>query len=498
MKNFKFIILLFSLSLFFCFFCLSFSQAVTHTLEDYGLTEETVKYLSEEEIQSILNSKTPAEILAEKREEIKKNGTEEELNAFDNPKPVNPGPPNGTVNCFDYYQFGSIQTNLIAQGFTFNAGDTINFSGPIINNNGYPIVSGTLYVKIFRQRSTIKEANGPDVVDQFIAVDNIVIPALGKTSASFSWTVPSSTISGRYTIASFFIVDKKFNLLGLSFTDDVIGNTFDFNIKGEKNNVQFDKSNTLINDKPYFFAAYPPRISVSDSVVISAKIDNETNSKETVGITWKLYKWDSINPNNLINTFSELIDIEAKSSKNIQTIISETEEPVYYLVGELTYDGSKSIINIRFIRPEVDKTRLNFPSITSFPIKNGVSNTLFSCLHNSGTSQNVPDGKLILEITDINGKTIEKHVYEGLVTGEMMATKKDFVSKKNLDHFFLTAQLWQSNKLVDESKLEYDCNIINSGLCNKENNFYIWIIVGIILLVLLLVLVVFIIKKRKK
>lgn len=498
MKTFKIFIVLFFAIILASAFGIAFAQTISyltpqeiqnlvkgakHPLADYGLSEESVKYLSAQEIRDILNSKTPAETIAAQREEILKNGTPEQKAALNNPPtPVNAGFLPGTVNCFDYYHFGSVQTNLTAQNFSVKPGDEMTFKGPITNQNDYPIVDGMLYVKIFRTRSLTKEANGPDVVDQFVVADNITIPAKGKIPVSFSWKVPSSSISGEYKVASFFIVAKKFNLLGLSFTDDIVGNTFNFQVNGGMSNVQFDKAGVTINDKSYFFAAYPPRVPSADPAVVLAKINNSTNTNETVDIVWKLYKWDSIDPINLVRTIPAKATIQAKSSAIAQITIPEAEASVYYLVGELTYKDSKSIVGIRFVRPEVDRTRLNFPSITSFPIKSGATSTMFSCLHNSGQSQSVPNGKLTLKLTDSNGKIVNEYTYNGAVTGEMMAVKKDFISKSNLDHFFLTAQLWQADKLVDQSTMEYDCNKIDSKLCNSKNNLGALVALGIIIL----------------
>ena len=483
-------------------FSVAFAQTATqHTLQDYGISAETAKYLSEQEMQNILHSKTPAEV----RADIEKNGTPEQKAALANPQLVNAVLPN-TVNCFDYYHFGSVQTNLTSREYYATSGDEIKFSGPVTNQNDYPIVNGTLYVKIFRTRSTVKENNGPDVVDQFVAVDNLIIPAKSSIPVSFSWKVPESTVSGEYRIASFFITDKKFNLLGLSFTDDVIGNAFNFQVSGKKTNVQFDKAGVTINETPYFFAAYPPRIESKNPAIVSAKIINTTSVEETVNIVWKLYKWDSINPDNFIRTSSQEVTVKANSSAKVGITIPEADAPVYYLVGEMAYKDSKSILGIRFIRPEVDKIRLNFPSITNFPIKQGTTSTMFSCLHNSGTSQSVPNGKLLLKITDTNGKIVNEYTYNGSVTGEMMAVKNDFKSKVSLDHFFLTAQLWQADKLVDQSIIEYDCNKIDAKLCNKKsdwletvkNNFsLLYIVLGIVILLVVVCTIIIFVKKKK-
>ena len=40
--------------------------------------------------------------------------------------------------------------------------------------------------------------------------------------AQFTWQVPAFAETGDYQVATYFLSDKKFNLLGLSFTDDVV------------------------------------------------------------------------------------------------------------------------------------------------------------------------------------------------------------------------------------------------------------------------------------
>lgn len=506
MKTFKLFTLLIFLGLFVFNFGLVFAQTQKHTLQDYGYGEEDAKYFTPEELEELLKSKTPQETqddLTAKAEQILKNGTPEEKAAVEEAirtfSKSNDVLSQEVVNCFDpgFYKFQSVQTDISSSISNFKLGDTINLTGTIRNENDYPIISGTFYIKIFRVTDTEKNPNGVDVIDQFTVVDNIVIPTKSSIPVSFSWKVPNSLISGDYKIVSFFIVDKKYNLLGLSFTNDVIGNTFDFKIIGDKYNVQFDSSGVFINKEKYFFAAYPPRISIEYPATISAKIDNSTKEDQLVDVVWKLYKWDSINTDNFIRTKSEKVVIAANSSKNIEINIQENTEPVYYLIGELKYKDSKSILDIRFVRPEVDKLRINFPSITSFPIKKGEKSTVFSCLYNSGTSFSVPGGKLTITLTDIFGNVIEDYTYQGQVTGSMMAVKDDFISRKNLDHFFLNVKLWQNSELVDQSILEYDCKKIDPNFCYKKDKTTIYIVVGAII-ILIVVILSTIFSRRKK
>lgn len=473
------------LGLLFVFSFLSnfvFAQKI-NKLEDYGLSEESVKYLTEQEIQNILNSKT----LKETQELYKDYATTTGGNTLSNE----------VVDCFEYYKFGSIQTDITTRIDTITAGDVIDFSGPIYNNNSYPIVSGKLYVKIFRERN-VSDPNGPDVVDQFVVAENIIIPANSSIPVSFSWKTPEYLINGNYKIASFFVVDNKFNLLGLSFTDDVIGNYFNFQIVGGKeDNIMFDKAGVEINNNPFYFATFPPRISIKEIVNIKVKIDNTTSSNEEVETVWNIYKWDGMTSDNLLKTISKTVTIKSKSSSYVDIPVEYIDNPVYYIVGELKYRDSKSIVGIRFVRPEVDKIRLNFPSILDFPIKKNKTSTVFSCLHNSGTSDYIKDNKLVLKVLDSKENIISEYTYKGSVSGEMMAVKRDFISKNNIDNFIVTAELWQADKLVDQSRIVYDCSQINPKLCNNNMTIYL---IGIVVIVLLIVifLIIRINKSSKK
>ena len=79
-----------------------------------------------------------------------------------------------------------------------------------------------------QRRAQEKDANGPDVVDQFYAAEGLTVPANGELPISIQWNIPSYAVSGEYKVATFFTVSRKFNLLGLPFTDDVVGNTASF------------------------------------------------------------------------------------------------------------------------------------------------------------------------------------------------------------------------------------------------------------------------------
>jgi hypothetical protein len=386
-------------------------------------------------------------------------------------QPAAPAPAN-TVNCFDNYHFGSVQVDVNPSVQSAVSGTPITFSGTIKNANTYPIVDGSVYVKIFKERGDgSKDSNGPDVVDQFYAVDGISLPAGGSKPVQFSWNVPSYAISGSYKVATFFTVSHKFNLLGLPFTDDVVGNTADFKISSEqKGTVGFDKTSVTIDGQLCHFAAFPPQEDPSAPVTVEATLTNTTGKNVTVPVTWTLNWWSGNDASNVLSTRTDQVTIPPGAQKTVSFTANDANYPVYLLTGVVKWDDSSSIINVRFVRTGKDRLRINFPAVTSFPLTSGTPTTLFSCLHNAGESPAVSGSRVVLSLLDQGGKTIHSYTYSGDVTGAMMGVADEFSPKSTYDVFTLNAKLYQGDNLVDQSNVTYDCQQIDPSLCLNPRN----------------------------
>lgn len=372
------------------------------------------------------------------------------------------------VSCFDYYKFGSVQTEINAPITQVLSGTVISFSGNIENSNPYPLVNGTLYVKVFRDRNLGKDSDGPDVVDQFVVKKNISISANSNYPINFDWNVPAYAVTGNYKLATFFITSDKFNLSGLSFTDDIVGNSVNFSVKGEqKETVQFNKKFVKINGNKYYFAAYPLRVKKNDSALITAEITNSSKLRQTANLTWEIYEWDSQDNKNLIRTESQIIEISANNNTNVSLNINEDTSPVYLAIGTLEWNGTKSIINVRYVRDDVNKIRINFPSINSYPLKKGKENTLFSCFHNVG-NQTVQNAELKLTLLDQKNRIIHQTFYKGEVTGDMMGTASKFIPENDQENFTLKAELFEGSNIVDTAIIHYNCSKFEDVLCNER------------------------------
>ena len=486
----KISILIFCLSFVFN---LSFAQSTERKLSDYGLSAEQAKKLTAQEIKDILSQPTPDEIINGMSDANKK----EVPYVYPEGYPVQivekKEIPN-TVNCFDYYKFGSVQTDISISTTTVKAGDTILFTGTVRSENDYPIVGGQLYVKINKTSTDSKNLSGFDTIDQFVVIKNISIPTKGHIPVSFSWKVPEYSEGGEYSLVSYFIVDNKFNLLGLSFTDDIVGSMFNFDIISNNKKVYLDKTNIKINGYDFRTDIFPMEISTGTPAIIKSTIVNNTDIDETVTIKTKLYEWDAINPDSFIRESKKDIFVKANSTTTYEFIVSEDIVPVYYVEEELNYKDSKSFLNVRFVRSEINKLKLDFQSILSYPINKNSTSTVFACFHNIGSP--TIEGKIILKVLDKKDKVVNEYIYNGDVLTTLIAVKSDFVSKKDLKDFSIEAELWQGNKLVDKSVMKYSCKDIDPENC--DNNLILYILIVILSVIVLGLLLIKIRNKKVK
>ena len=402
----------------------------------------------------------------------------------------------GLVNCFDYYHFGSVQARITPSVLTTVSGTPISFSGQLTNANPYPIVNGTLYVKIFklRKNAAAKNVNGPYVVDQFVAKDNISIPASGNIPLTFDWNVPSYAQSGEYQVAAFFTTDHKYNLLGLSFTDDVVGNTANFKVAGEQTDgVSFDKDAVTVNDAAYRFAAFPPHVGTTSRATVTATITNTTGKDEVVLLTWTIYTWDAQQEENRLDTSVESVAVAAHGTAQVSYIVTDTTQPVYLVEGTVQYHDTKSIINVRFVRDGIDKLRINFPSPSMFPLSAGKPANIFACFHDAGAG--APDGRLELALYDEFHMKIASYTYIGAIDGNMHGVAKQFTPWRDYDHVTLEAALYQGDKKIDSDTIHYDCDKIDPGSC-RFPMLMIEIITGLIVLLATFLIAVILMKWR--
>lgn len=375
-----------------------------------------------------------------------------------------PTPPSGLTSCFDVYRFGSVVTSVTPSLSTVAQDATVVFKGTVQNQNAYPIDDVTLYIKIFHDRTEgQKNINGPDVVDWFPAVEHFTLKAGETKSVSFSWHVPSDAQPGTYEAASYVSSSHRFELSGLSFTDDITGSMARFTVVGsDVGAVRFEKSAVSVNGNPFYFAAFPPMISSSTPLVpVSAVIDNTKKTAATVSVHWQVYYWDALQQSHLLEDSTQSVALQPNATTSVSYTVKDTNHSTYYVLGTLTDQyGSKSIIGVRYGHDhQPDDTRFNFVGISAFPAVSGKGEAI-ACVH-STTGGIVPDSKVVItattnEFLPFLSRTIAHASWVGSLSGNIYALAAPFTGSAS--SFTLTAQLYQAGTLVDTVSLPYQCS----------------------------------------
>lgn len=401
----------------------------------------------------------------------------------------------GLTPCFDNYKFGSVQVDISPVNRDALAGTNLVFNGNVRNTNSYPIVDGAVYVKIFRKAASSNvQSNGWELMDQFFAQKDLDIDGQKQLPISFTWKIPAYAVGGEYKVATYFVSQDRFNLSGLSFTDDITGTIIPFKVTSEQTKaVAFDRNTVKVGDKNFLFAAFTPKVTRDEEVNVTFNLKNEFAAPKNAEVTYMLYSWDGLRNDKVINTKKETIALKANEVKALSYKVTDSAHPVYYLVVESKVDDAKSIIDVRFARSGVEEARLNFPALNNYPLKEGVQASMFSCFHNAGLGETVKDGKVVMTLTDGKGKQLDTYTWEGPITGKMMGIKKSFTPAKNYGHLILITDLYVASKLIDSSRSYYECEKLNQEVCLAENmadvgntsSVMIKIVIGLAVLVLI-------------
>ena len=295
---------------------------------------------------------------------------------------VEPLLPQGLSSCFDYYRFGSTPVTISGTLSETSPGAKMGFTGTIQNDNPYPLQGVKVIAKLFKIRADgAKDAYGPDVFLTQTVAENLSL-AIGETKPlTFDIGIPNNAEPGRYRVATFVTSMDRFSLLGLPFTDDIIGGIFDFDVVGDSRGaVRFDKQSVVVDGKPYLFASFPPRIGTSTrEVVVSATLLNASQDATKGTLTWKLYSWSAERPEQLVNEQSVPVKLVSKQRTNVSYTISDVTHSVYYLVGELTTErGDRSIIGVRMVRENVREPRVAYVGVMP---KANAAPEAFVCMH---------------------------------------------------------------------------------------------------------------------
>lgn len=410
------------------------------------------------------------------------------------------------TEAFKWYEFGKINISISSTNSNLTAGAVLPLNFKATNNNKFPITEGSLYVKIYREKNYdskkdyFKESASKEelndklnLVDQFFAAENLSMDANGTVDFKYDYEIPQSAQGGKYRVVAYFQSIKKFNLQGLSFTDDTPGSVFYYEVINpeQSGTVEFERNNILVNGEQYDFNSILKIYGADENVNISASLYNSTNASQKVDISKIYYSWDGLDEKNIFGNDNNNLVLAAGEKKNIEFTVPKTTKPVTYMTMRAEWgNDSRSIINIRFAREVPADARINSAGITKFPIKANDSANIFITAHEVKsfldfeimekmandeveTVQNNSAYRLDTLIKDNKQKILQSFSYEGELSADVSGFDTPISFKE--DHYYLviesTLTNLRTNSVVDKTIVTYHCQNKNYSGCPAGVNY---------------------------
>jgi len=390
-----------------------------------------------------------------------------------------------SASCFDYYKFQSVEIDLHGEKQIYKAGEGAKFIGSITNKNSYPLVDGSLILRISKMdpRSQV----GNDIIDEWTAVENANLRAGEKQFVNLSYQLPSGLPTGTYVLTSYFLTQNKFNISGLSFTDDIYGGYATFTVEGKsERSIRFDRTGVKADGKPYRIFGFIPKIFSKNtkSVRLEVPLWNSSSKSLKTGVVYEIYGWDAADNGNLIESRNEVVSLAAGQTKTLSLDVDVSDRPVYFVKIKAEDEDQKSEIHIRLIK-EGFKPRLNFVGLSSFPLSGDSRAVAFACYHNTTEGEGI--GKLNLALKTSSGRMLAEAETNGKMTGAIDLLSKDVSRLRGYDKLTLLAELKDaSGAVVDSAEIIYDCSKFSESICLKSRiNFYT-LLAGIVILIIAL------------
>lgn len=399
--------------------------------------------------------------------------------------------PEGLSSCFDYYTFGSIPVSLEGGTDTVAAGTDMVLAGKVRNDNSYPVSGLKIYAKLLQIDTEEKTVDGPDVVDDFLVSDTVAFgeeyPSKGFTllpdeekNFTLSYSLPAALKDGIYRVALYVIANDRFNMTGLSFTDDVIGTNYGFTVVGGGDGtLRFERSSFTVGGEKHHFVAFPTSMRDTGATRVEGVVTNDASAALSGMLMWTLYRWDQRRDAQMIETRTIPVSVAAGGSLPVTFDVNDERYTVYQLVGRLVTDRGTSIINVRMKQPGANEPRINFQGITE---KDGAL-TAFACVHNTGDAKMLEDTKVVLSVSSSGylGREFAKKTYFGSVPGQIAALSMPvsiFMPEKSI---LITTTLERGGKVVDSVTSKYSCQDLN--VCSPIT--FEWALVILTLLIVL-------------
>lgn len=392
-------------------------------------------------------------------------------------------------SCFDYYRFGSVPITITSRTTQIAQGGVLAMNISVKNENAYPIPNVAVYVKVFYKKDFKKSSFGPDVIDFIKVADHITLTAGEQKTITYSYAIAPQTEPGNYQIAGYVNASERYNLAGLTFTNDIVGALFNYSVIGESlGSARFDNTKTIVDGIGYHAAIFSPFTeSQPNGVLVSTVIENTKNTPYQGKVNWTLYSWDGLNPANKISEKVQDISVQNNSSTTLTYTVTDKAHTVYYLIGRLTSTQGKdadSIVTVRYIQFEKGTEplpRIAFLGASSYPAVKDKT-TAFVCVHSSGFKAS-ENGKVTLEVLPLDPlgrilhfKGLGRKEFSGVIPGALSALSIPLSADSG--DFKIRATLYQNGVRIDSVESSYTCSEL-SQTCSYTS-YWVLLATGIL------------------
>lgn len=385
------------------------------------------------------------------------------------------------ANCFDVYKFQSILLSVGVDKSTYKPYETVEIKGDIVNTNSYPVTNLEVRARILKKHPNPINMRAEYItLDEQIVLSDITLKSNQTYSFDQFYFIPGNYTRGEYIIQYYIYNQNRFNLSGLSFTEDIIANQTLFSVDNSADKqVYLDTTNILVDDKDHNTRGFITRHDRNKDITIKLPLINSTEEERDMNISYKLYKWDAILESNFIEEKVKQVNIKSNSKLDLEYIVNNNDYPVYYVVieaipvgeNENSINKEKTMAYVRYSLDGNNMPRVNWVGVDKNPVELGEL-TLITCVHN--TNYITDEGPVKLKSIAKNEKGIEigKIEYEGKMVSSISAISNKINTDKKFNLLTIETNLYNaSNELVDNIITEYKCDEINPELClNNPNN----------------------------
>lgn len=395
------------------------------------------------------------------------------------------GVKNGELaDCFDVYEFGSAGVALTAGSSQseYKPYDLVEISGEVVNNNPYPVLGLTVRARVLRSHpNPVIQRALYTTVDDFEVIKNITLKSKESYKLQYNYNMSGKAPSGEYKIQYYVYNQDRFNLNGLSFTEDIIANITEFTVKGEVEHIYIDKTKITVDGQDNDTRGFITQHTINKDLPIKFPLINPTNEEKEVEINYKLYKWDGILESNLIEEKIQQVSVKGNSSLELEYVLEPNNNPVYYLVLESSTTEEKknplikdkSMAHVRLSIGGNNAPRVNWVGLNKNPFEGGDVEVM-TCVHNTVFETDKGPVKVESIARDEKGRELSKIEYEGVMPSVVSGIKNKLNTEKKFNEVTIETSIYNaSNELVDNIITKYECNELSPELCvveSKSNN----------------------------